>query len=229
METLSVIQLKVSSLEHAVDRITHDLAHGGKYSDPRDMRYVEKYQDVASAMSNTSTPRTSAETLDRNPSSRPSRNKDVWEEKAARVNYSSNSIRQPLSMVNRNFKNDRPGDSTGQDLPNMTYHRSKHNDTTSKGFARQKVRVNGKDIWNHVKDLLCEGDLDSAYREALHSGNQLLLIELIDGTGPVLDSLSNETISNLFTALASCVVEHRIVDSVIPWLQQVTPYFLFMW
>ncbi|KAL2926132.1 TORTIFOLIA1-like protein 2 [Bienertia sinuspersici] len=225
METLSVIQLKVSSLEHAVDRITHDLVHGAKYSDSTSMRHVEKYRIASPAISNATTPRASVDTQDRNPSARPSRNKDIWEGKSVGTNNKSSSVRQPLSMVNRNFIGDASGKSTGQDVQNMTYHRSRKNDgvlsSASHGNARQRGRMNEKDIWNHVKDLLCEGDLDSAYREALCSGNQLLLIELIDGTGPVLDGLSNETISNLFAALATCVVEHRIVESIIPWLQQI--------
>ncbi|KAL2898882.1 TORTIFOLIA1-like protein 2 [Bienertia sinuspersici] len=184
METLSVIQLKVSSLEHAVDRITHDLVHGAKYSDSTSMRHLEKYR---------STRKTG------NPAARPSRNKDIWEGKSVGTNNKSSSVRQPLSMVNRNFIGDASGKSTGQDVQNMT--------TIEVEKMMESYLQLHMDIWNHVKDLLCEGDLDSAYREALCSGNQLLLIELIDGTGPVLD--------------ATCVVEHRIVESIIPWLQQI--------
>lgn len=233
MESLSVIQLKVSSLEHAVDRIVHDLVQGGKYADPASIRSVGKCQNVASpGLSNTSTPRPSVDTQDRNPTAQCSRNKEVWEGKAVGVKNKSNSVspcldsrRQPLSMVNRNCIGDGPEKSTGQNLQSMAYHRSIKNDwvmsSTSHGNARQKGRVDKNDIWKCVKGLLCEGDLDSAYREALYSGDQLLLIELIDGTGPALDSLSNETINHLFTALASCVLEHRIVESIIPWLQQI--------
>ncbi|XP_021844080.2 TORTIFOLIA1-like protein 2 [Spinacia oleracea] len=234
METLSIIQLKVSSLEHAVDRIVHDLVHGGKHSDLTNMRSVEKCQSVASpGMSNTSPLRPSIDTQDRTPAQY-SINKESWEGKAVGTKNKSNSIsshqetqdsrRRPLSMVNRNCIRDGPEKSSRTNLQNMTYHQSRKCDvisSTSRGYARQKERVDKNDIWNYVKGLLCEGDLDSAYREALYSGDQLLLIELIDGTGPVLDCLSNETISHLFTALAICVLEHRVVESVIPWLQQI--------
>ena len=96
------------------------------------------------------------------------------------------------------------------------------NPSTSPSNAQHRARVKENGIYKHIKGLLCEGDIDSAYREALYSGDQQLLIELIDGTGPVLDRLSNETINNLLTTLASYVSEHIIIESIYPWLQQVT-------
>ncbi|XP_021744255.1 TORTIFOLIA1-like protein 2 isoform X2 [Chenopodium quinoa] len=252
METLSIIQLKVSSLEHAVDRIVHDLAQGGKFSDLASRGSVEKGRSVISpGMSNNSTPRQSIETQDRNLAAQCLSNRNSWEGKAVGMKNKSNPIspcldsrRQPLSMVNRNHIREGPEKSTGPNLQNTTYHRSRKtniissisqgntrqngrvdkNDivsSTSHGNTQLNGRVDNNDLWKYVKSLLCEGDLDSAYREALYSGDQLLLIELIDGTGPVLDSLSDETISNLFIALASCASEHRIVESIIPWLQQI--------
>lgn len=233
METLSVIKSKVSNLEHAVDKLANDVVHIGKCNDHASIRYTENCQSVASpGISNTSTPRPSIDMQDRNSSARSSRNKDAWEGKEVVIRNKSNSIspcldsrRRPLSMVNRNSIGNRPKKSTGHDVQNMNYCQRRQTDrvvsSTSQGLAQQKGNVNENGIWKHVKALLCDGDFDSAYREALYSGDQLLLIELIDGTGPVLDSLSNETISNLFTALASCVLEHRIVESIIPWLQQV--------
>ncbi|XP_021715873.1 TORTIFOLIA1-like protein 2 isoform X2 [Chenopodium quinoa] len=252
METLSIIQLKVSSLEHAVDRIVHDLAQGGKYSDLASRGSVEKSRSViSSGISNNSTPRQSIETQERNLAAQCSSNRNSWEGKAVGMKNKSNPIspcvdsrRQPLSMVNRNHIREGPEKSTGPNLQNTTYHRSRKTDiissnsqgnprqngrvgkndivsSTSHGNTQLNGRVDNNDLWKYVKSLLCEGDLDSAYTEALYSGDQLLLIELIDGTGPVLDSLSNETINNLFTVLASCASEHRIVESIIPWLQQI--------
>lgn len=223
METLSVIQMKVSSLEHAVDRISHDV-HGGKTknTDLANMKFVEKCRNVASpGISTTCTPRSSIDLLDRKSSVRPSRNNDVWEGKEVNINCKSNSVspyldsrsrRRPLSMMNRSYIGEATEKGSRQDLQNKGYHRTN---------SRQHGRVSENDIWKLIKGFLCEGDLDSAYREALNSGNQPVLIELIDGTGPVLDSLSNKTISDLLTTFASGFLEHRIFESVIPWLQQI--------
>ncbi|XP_057517054.1 TORTIFOLIA1-like protein 2 isoform X2 [Amaranthus tricolor] len=194
MDTLSVIQSKVSSLEHAVDKIAHDV------------------HDKTSA--------------------RPLRKNEIWEGKAVVIKSKSKSIRpcldsqrRPLSMVNRNFIGAEPETDTAYDLHSMSYHQNIKNDwpnpSTSPSNAQHRARVKENGIYKHIKGLLCEGDIDSAYREALYSGDQQLLIELIDGTGPVLDRLSNETINNLLTTLASYVSEHIIIESIYPWLQQV--------
>jgi len=102
---------------------------------------------------------------------------------------------------------------------------------TDRGFTsilnandRQDGKVSENDTWKRVKGFLCEGDVDSAYGEALCSHNQRVLIELIDATGPVLDSLSDRTISNLLSSLATGISEQGTAESLIPWLQQVTTF-----
>ena len=75
-------------------------------------------------------------------------------------------------------------------------------------------------LFKHVKSYLSEGDLNSAYAEALCTGDEILLIELIDRTGPVLESLSHKTASDVLSTLASYILEKRFINSIIPWLRQ---------
>jgi hypothetical protein len=79
-----------------------------------------------------------------------------------------------------------------------------------------------------VKDFLCEGDLESAYEEALCSIDELVLIELIDRTGPVLESLSSKTAGDVLSILASYFLEQRFTNSIIPWLQQASTLLSFL-
>ncbi|XP_074285353.1 TORTIFOLIA1-like protein 2 [Silene latifolia] len=232
MESLSVIQLKVSSLEQAVDRISHDLAQGPKFMDPADFRYVGKSQRIPSpAISMNSTPRPSVDMQEKRPSVKASSSIGICDDKTvvrsriSSTNASVDSQRRPLSMMNRNSIGKVPHERPRRDQHETRFHQSRNSDsvftTVARGSARENINMNEKDIWKCVKGFVCEGDLESAYQEALCSGNQLLLIELIEGTGPVLDSLSNRTISGLLTAISSCLLEHRVLESAIPWLQQI--------
>ncbi|KAK9699565.1 hypothetical protein RND81_08G181600 [Saponaria officinalis] len=230
-ESLFAIQMKVSSLEHAVERISHGLSHGANFTDPANIRYAGKSQSIsASSISRNSTPRPSVDIPAKRPSAQTSTKMEVWEDKTVgrskikSVNTSVDSHRRPLSMMNRSFIRKMPQESSMRDQQDLRHCQSRNSDslfTVTQGSTRENVRMNDKDIWKCVKGFLREGDVESAYREALCSDDQLLLIELIDGTGPVLDCLSNKTISDLLAALASCLLEHRVFESAIPWLQQI--------
>ncbi|KAJ6747177.1 TORTIFOLIA1-LIKE PROTEIN 2 [Salix koriyanagi] len=91
----------------------------------------------------------------------------------------------------------------------------------SSANSRQSGPESKNCAWQCVKDFLCEGDLESAYEEALCSIDELVLIELIESTGPVLESLSSKTASDVLSTLASYFLEQRFTNSIIPWLQQV--------
>lgn len=232
MESLAVIQLKVSSLEHAVDRILH--VNGGRYTtDHASMRCVEKCQSFASpAISAASTPRPSTDMHERKSSTQPSLKKEVWKGKAVNMKSRSASVspclesqREPLSMMNRSLIGGQTQKNIRQDMQSMSYRESRKTDRVFTSIMNGNDRQNGKasenDTWKRVKGFLCEGELDSAYGEALCSRNQRVLIELIDATGPVLDSLSNRTICNHFSTLAACILEQGTFEPLIPWLQQI--------
>lgn len=86
----------------------------------------------------------------------------------------------------------------------------------SRGLNR--FRHNNSQV--ECKGYLSQGDLDSAYVEALNSGDELVLLDLLDKTGPVLESLSNRTANDILTTLASFLTQRQFMTRTIPWLQQ---------
>ncbi|KAK7255388.1 hypothetical protein RIF29_28797 [Crotalaria pallida] len=70
----------------------------------------------------------------------------------------------------------------------------KNDDTLSYAASRANGRIgcsgSNTNYWKCVKRLACEGDLNSAYNEALHSHDELILVELLNRTGLVIESLS---------------------------------------
>lgn len=89
------------------------------------------------------------------------------------------------------------------------------------GFGSSVRNGNGNDPFEIVKGYLIQGDLDSAYVEALNCGDELVLVDLLDKTGPVLESLSNRTANDVLGTLAFFLSEQQFMNSIIPWLQQV--------
>lgn len=65
------------------------------------------------------------------------------------------------------------------------------------------------------------GDLETAYVEALCSRDNLILFELMDRTGPVLERLSHETVGEILSTIASHLLGQRFLELIIPWLHQV--------
>lgn len=76
-------------------------------------------------------------------------------------------------------------------------------------------------VWRRVVEYLCAEDVDSAYVEVLCSGDDLLLIQLMKRTGPVLESLSQGTTIEILEIVTGLLLEHKFLDTIIPWLQQV--------
>ncbi|XP_010923928.1 microtubule-associated protein TORTIFOLIA1 [Elaeis guineensis] len=76
--------------------------------------------------------------------------------------------------------------------------------------------------WTHAMDSLHVGDMDSAYAEVLSIGDDLLLIKLMDKSGPVVDQLSNEIASEVLHAVGQFLMEQSLFDIALTWLQQLT-------
>ncbi|OMP08295.1 Armadillo-like helical [Corchorus olitorius] len=230
MDSLSMLQSKVLSLENVVDRMAQDLMQGGRHPDLLSSRGTKQSQGVSPRLSScTPTPRPSVDIRNRPPSLLSVKNSDVWEEKTLGRNRPSNYSKQGMEMwTNHSAKNCR--NPAGKDLQKSSRQgttvigQTRKNEAASAPNTNLSGRQNYPDskngLWQHVKNLLCEGDLDSAYAEALSSGNELVLMELLDRTGPVLESLSHKTACDILTTLASYLLEQRFMNSIIPWLQQ---------
>ncbi|XP_028077211.1 TORTIFOLIA1-like protein 2 isoform X2 [Camellia sinensis] len=229
IDSLSSIQLKVSDLEHAVDRIAQDVVYGGRYSDLATAKLLKKSPSAASPRLSTCTPRPSEGIRNRQPSLLCMKNTEIWEEQAFSRSRSNSSATRGIDMwsdatdkIRRKPIGKGSHRSSGQ---GTHFGPTKKTDAAcATGYttcARQNSSGMKNNLWTLVKGYLSEGDLDSAYAEALCSGDELVLIELLDRTGPVLESLSNKTSSNVLGTLASYFLEQRFINSIIPWLQQV--------
>ncbi|GAB2276122.1 hypothetical protein Dimus_010861 [Dionaea muscipula] len=227
MECLSNIQSKVSGLEQAVDSIAHDLC-GGTSTDLSHLKLV-KSQLTPSPRLVDCTPRSSIGTYDGHSSVACPRSSKVWEEKVSAngrdVNQAKDSDRSYACDSSRNLrrkKNERssrhekqsPSSSQngkrGQFLASASDHSIKPSGLTS-----------STGVWQCIHDFQDDRDLDLVYKEALGVREGILLIELLDRTGPVLEFLSKKTTNDLLITLASYLSEQRFMNTIFPWLQQV--------
>ncbi|KAF8389491.1 hypothetical protein HHK36_026186 [Tetracentron sinense] len=234
MESLSMLQSKVLGLEHAVDKIAQDLVHGGNYSNIASSKLLKKNQSVCSSPRlSTCSPRPSVDINSRQSSLLSMKNRDVWEETTFCKSRPSSYVKQGLEIwrdptVSINITPNGKGvqQSFGRRPQNTSCCQTrKTEDALSASACNANARKNSSEskncLWKRVKDFLCAGNLDSAFVEALCSGDDLVLIELLDRTGPVLESLSHRTVSEILSTLAAYSLDQRFINSIIPWLQQV--------
>ncbi|XP_073108384.1 TORTIFOLIA1-like protein 1 isoform X2 [Elaeis guineensis] len=76
--------------------------------------------------------------------------------------------------------------------------------------------------WTRAMDSIHIGDMDSAYAEVLSTGDDLLLVKLMDKSGPVVDQLSSETASEVLCMVGQFLMEQSLFDIALTWLQQLT-------
>ncbi|XP_073005875.1 microtubule-associated protein TORTIFOLIA1 [Typha latifolia] len=76
--------------------------------------------------------------------------------------------------------------------------------------------------WTHAMDSLHVGDVDSAFAEVLSTGDALLLVKLMEQTGPVIDQLSSEIANEVLHAVGQLLLEESFFDISLSWLQQLT-------
>ncbi|KAL6544452.1 hypothetical protein OROMI_023314 [Orobanche minor] len=76
--------------------------------------------------------------------------------------------------------------------------------------------------WGNAMDALHVGDMDSAFAEVLTTGDDVLLVKLMDRSGPVFDQLSNEVASEVVNAVSQLIVEHNLFEMCLYWVQQFT-------
>ncbi|OAY70491.1 Microtubule-associated protein TORTIFOLIA1 [Ananas comosus] len=91
----------------------------------------------------------------------------------------------------------------------------------------EAIRVAGEDnitsrATARAIDSVQVGDLDSAYGEVLSSGDALLLVKLMDDTGPVFNWLSSDVANYVLNAIGEFLLEQRFFHIALPWLQQLT-------
>ncbi|KAH6825427.1 hypothetical protein C2S53_000999 [Perilla frutescens var. hirtella] len=221
MDSVSTVQLKVSNLEVVVDKMAQELVHGGRYSDVLAAKLLKRSPSIASPRLSTCTPRTS---IDSNKHSTllPTKHAGVWEDTYTRSR--TNNAARPNSDMWADATLKPSKGFLGKATPASFCPEIHEEQMRKNGIYDPKTRVNKMETknspWKVVKDHLCNGDLDSAYAEALSSRNEQLLFELLDRTGPSLENLSKKTANDILSNLASYLMDQRFVSSIIPWLQQ---------
>ncbi|KAI4308030.1 hypothetical protein L6164_031149 [Bauhinia variegata] len=80
--------------------------------------------------------------------------------------------------------------------------------------------------WSNAMDALQMGDIDSAYAEVLSTGDDFLLVKLMDRSGPVIDQLSNEMVCEVLNAIGQFLLEQNLYDMCLSWVQQLVEIVL---
>ncbi|MBA0759286.1 hypothetical protein Gotri_022195 [Gossypium trilobum] len=80
--------------------------------------------------------------------------------------------------------------------------------------------------WSNAMHALQVGDMDSAYAEVLSTGDDLLLIKLMDRSGPVVNQLSNELANEALHAIVQFLLEQDLFDICLSWIQQLVEVVL---
>lgn len=216
-ESLSLIQLKVSGLEDVVGKITQ--LNGGRCYDLSTSKISKKSTTLASPRLSVCTPRPSVEICNRQPPL-PKRGNEFLEEKTSSRSKLRSSTEQGVSMWTESRN------SVAEGIHKSSRQGVGSNQTKNLGSAvtsnARYYSSEAKDSpWTLVIGHLSKGDLDAAYTEAVRSGDDLVLIELLEKTGPVLEDLSQKSANDVLRTLATYFLEHRFINSMIPWLQQV--------
>ncbi|XP_057431418.1 microtubule-associated protein TORTIFOLIA1-like [Lotus japonicus] len=74
--------------------------------------------------------------------------------------------------------------------------------------------------WSNAMDALQAGDVDSAFAEVSSTGDDLLLLKLMDRTGPVIDQLSNEVACEVLYTIGQFLLEPNLYGICLSWIQQ---------
>ncbi|XP_015954954.1 TORTIFOLIA1-like protein 2 [Arachis duranensis] len=233
MDALSTIQSRMVGLENVIDRLTQESAQGGRHSYSENSKFFRPSQNTASPRFSTCTPRPSVD-INGKPSGLSSNKKsESWEEKktfsrSQPRNFAGDTADSWKSYKPKNARNFTEKDmlnSSANDTRSMISTQVRKNDDVFSCATRVKPRIgcrgSNTNYWKCVKRLVSEGDLNSAYMESLCSGDELILVELLNKTGPVIESLSVKTVNVLLSTLASYILEGRFFNTIIPWLQQI--------
>lgn len=74
--------------------------------------------------------------------------------------------------------------------------------------------------WTNAMDALQVGDVDTAFAEVLSTGDDILLVKLMDRTGPVIDQLSSEVACEIVNVIGQFLLDQNMYDICLSWIQQ---------
>ncbi|XP_010541953.1 PREDICTED: microtubule-associated protein TORTIFOLIA1 [Tarenaya hassleriana] len=228
MNSLSVLQSKVLSLEYAVEGIAQNFVSNRSFSDLSNSNFVKHNQGILSPRLSSCTPRPSTDsrnwqstlsstkysaTRENKGQGRSVRLQEPTNTKQGVINTRSN----PVGKVSHRARED-IWSSIRQGTETIVQTRKIHASSDSSQSTSRQHHAESRKL---VKGVSCEDELESEYMEMLSSDDELALFELLDRTGPVLDSLSSRTVNDLLGILVSYLLERRFMNSILPWLYQV--------
>lgn len=234
-ESLSLITSKLLALESSVDRISRDIMHKERYHHFVGPHQAKKNDIIASPRLSTCTPRTSFDAYSNQSSLLIRKKSGFLEGKEIGRRIPNDPLKQdtekwidPRLRLAGNYSRDDTQKCPGRAAQNMDTIQIESSDSNCSSIwstdAGRTILPGKPILWRRMRSFLHEGDIDSAYAEALLSGDDHVLIELINSTGPVLESLSQNTVNDILRTLASFILEQRLVNLVLPWFQQVSQF-----
>ncbi|WOK92695.1 microtubule-associated protein TORTIFOLIA1-like [Canna indica] len=225
VDNLSKLQSKVNNLEHAVDKVTYSVAEFENHSSMACLKVLKKIQTVSSSPKlSTRTPRVSADDNYKQQSPLSSKSMDMWGDNLSSKSRSSTLVKEEIEVL-KDSTIDVLINPLAKSTPNnlgkslRSVRRQEPDAKEASARIRNMERVTG--FWKGVKEFLNVGNMESAYVEAILSGNDLSLVQLMERTGPVLDRLTGETANDVLTFMAANFIDQRFLQCAIPWLQQV--------
>ncbi|XP_030493142.2 TORTIFOLIA1-like protein 2 [Cannabis sativa] len=235
MDSLSMLQSRVVGLEDVVDRLAQNIVQREReeLSNLTTSKLIKQSHVLHSPRLSTScTPRPSVDSQSRQPSLLSAKSNENWGENVFESNLRNTSTKRGTEMRANSTKVNFSRNPTGMDTQRclrqgtgrMGYGQVRSDPIfgpTSSITSRRTGLENKNSLWKRVKGLLCEGDLESAYEEALSSRDEQIVMELFDITGPVLECLSSKMVSDVLSTLGSFLQEQKFTTTLVPWLQQV--------
>ncbi|XP_071702424.1 microtubule-associated protein TORTIFOLIA1-like [Rutidosis leptorrhynchoides] len=83
-----------------------------------------------------------------------------------------------------------------------------------------------RDPWKIAMDEVHKGDMDGAFREVLSTGDDFLLVKLMDKTGPLIDRISSDVACDVLHAVAQFLLVPSLFHLCLSWIQQLLDFMV---
>uniref|UniRef100_A0A1J3J3S2 Microtubule-associated protein TORTIFOLIA1 n=2 Tax=Noccaea caerulescens TaxID=107243 RepID=A0A1J3J3S2_NOCCA len=218
MNNFSALQSKVLSLEYAVEGIAQSFV---LHSDISNSNFVKQNQgSTVSPRLSTCTSRNSTEIRNRQSTLSTSKYTMTTRENKTHGRSKPNES-QGIEKTRSNPIGKTGQQHTREDIWNSIGQGRQTSIQTRESSQSARQQHYGEVTSGSRKLVAGEDSVESEYLEVISCGDELALVELLDRTGPVLDSLSSNTVNELLSMLISYLLERRFMSTILPWLQQV--------
>ncbi|XP_072968783.1 TORTIFOLIA1-like protein 2 [Typha angustifolia] len=230
-DNLSMVRAKMHNLEHAVDKIAHCITQSESLSCMPSSKLLKNQSVSLSPRLSISTPRSSVDADYKQQSLSHTKHGKLCGGNVSSRGRSSTSVKEGAEIWRDHAVKRSPLAKGTQNNSGRSIHSSKSSRARDSKDRLSVSASNDSDLHTKseimigfskmIDEFISAGDMESAYVEALCSGDELSVIELMDRTGPVLDRLSPETANEVLRVLATWFLDQKFLDSTVSWLQQV--------